>query len=146
MSDKQPLHAPTDRVMEITLEVSDLERAAHFYRDIVGMPEVERWQERPAIWLKAATGTYLGLWKPESGGPGVGLHGSQGGMHIHLAFLVPHGTLDELETRLRDAGISIDGDDKLTPERRSLYMHDPDGNVIEFADWTRSWEGLPVEH
>lgn len=145
MSTQQPLPAPADRAMEIVLEVSDLEASARFYRDTLGMPEIERWTERPAIWVKAATGTYLGLWKPEAGGPGVGLFGSRGGAHIHLAFLVPQGQLEAIEERLRAAGYELTGRSEFSPQKRAIYVNDPDGNVIEFADWTVSWEGLPVE-
>jgi catechol 2,3-dioxygenase-like lactoylglutathione lyase family enzyme len=145
MADQKPLAAPTDRAMEIVLEVSDLERAAHFYRDTLGMPEAARFPDtRPALWVKAAPGTYLGLWKPESGGPGVGVHGSRGGAHVHLAFLVPPGQLEAIEKRLLAAGCSANWV-RFQAEQRSLFVDDPDGNVIEFADWSRSWEGLPVE-
>lgn len=146
MTEHKPLRAPTDRAMEIVLEVSDLEQAAYFYRDVLGMPEIARFSpERPAIWVKAAPGTYLGLFTPQAGGPGVGIHGSQGGAHVHLAFLVPQGQLPAIEDRLFSAGFIPDGRVQFHPEKHSLYVHDPDGNVIEFADWTRSWENLPVE-
>jgi catechol-2,3-dioxygenase len=131
--------------MEIVLEVNDLEASARFYRDTLGMSEIERWTDRPALWVKAAPGTYLGLWKPEAGGPGVGLFNSRGGAHIHLAFLVQVGQLEAIEGRLRSGGYALSGQAEFNPQKRSLYVNDPDGNVIEFADWTLSWEGLPVE-
>ncbi len=143
---RQPKMAPTDRAMEIVLEVGDLERAARFYRDALGMPEITRFgADRPAIWVKAAPGTYLGLWTPAAGGPGVGIHGSRGGAHVHLAFLAPSGALDAIEARLHAAGIAADGRVDFGDGQHSLFVHDPDGNVIEFADWRHSWEGLPVE-
>lgn len=146
MREGRPLPAPADRAMEIVLEVSDLEQAARFYRDALGMPEIERWgDERPAVWVKAAPGTYLGLWTARAGGPGVGLFDSRGGAHIHLAFLVPPGKLERIAARLRETGIEPDGYYEFAPDKRSLYAHDPDGNVIELADWSRSWEDLPVE-
>ena len=146
MAEQEPLPSPTDRAMEIVLEVSDLERSTYFYRDVLGMPEVTRFPpERPALWVKAAPGTYLGLWTPQAGGPGVGVHGSRGGAHIHLAFLIPQGQLQSIEDRLIAAGFAPDGRVVFDQEQHSLFAHDPDGNVIEFADWTRSWENLPVE-
>ncbi len=146
MAEREPLAAPTDGAMEIVLEVSDLEQATYFYRDVLGMPEIARFPpERPALWVKAAPGTYLGLWTPQAGGPGVGVHGSRGGAHVHLAFLIPQGQLAAIEERLRAAGFIPDGHATFSPEKYSLFVHDPDGNVIEFADWTRSWENLPVE-
>lgn len=145
MSLPEPLPAPAERAMEIVLEVQDLEASARFYRDTLGTPEIERWTDRPALWVKAAPGTYLGLWKPEAGGPGVGLFDSRGGAHIHLAFLVPQGHLEAIEERLRSGGYQLTGRSEFSPQKHSLYVTDPDGNVIEFADWTLSWEGLPVE-
>jgi len=76
------------------------------------------------------------------------VHGSRGGAHVHLAFLVPAGALDGpggIEARLRAAGVAFEGYVEFGPGQRSLFAHDPDGNVIELADWARSWEGLPVE-
>jgi catechol 2,3-dioxygenase-like lactoylglutathione lyase family enzyme len=144
--ERAPQPAPAERAMEIVLEVADLERAVQFYRNVLGMPEITRFPaERPAVWVKAAPGTYLGLWTVQAGGPGVGVHGSRGGAHVHLAFLVPPGALDEFEARLRAADIAPEGQVTFDPDQHSLFVHDPDGNVIEFADWARSWEGLPVE-
>jgi catechol 2,3-dioxygenase len=146
MSERLPLTSPTERAMEIVLEVSDLERALRFYRDALGMPEAAHFgADRPAVWVKAAPGTYLGLWTPRAGGPGVGVHGSRGGVHVHLAFLVPPGSLATFEARLRAVGIEPSGYEDFGPNRRSLFVDDPDGNVIELADWARSWEDLPVE-
>lgn len=145
MNEQRPLPSPTQRAMEIVLEVSDLERAAHFYRDVLGMPEVTRWEgERPAIWVKAAPGTYLGLWTAQAGGPGVGVKGSRGGTHVHLAFLLPLGQLSRMEARLQGAGYPCSRVE-FSKEKLSLFVDDPDGNVIELADWTRSWENLDPE-
>src|SRR6202011_1674940 len=83
-------------LLELVLEVEELDRAAAFYRDLLGMREVVRWQaERPAVWLKLGEHQVLGLWPPSSGGPGVGIQASRGGTHVHFAFYVPAGTLEE---------------------------------------------------
>lgn len=145
MSEQHPLPSPTQRAMEIVLEVGNLEQSVRFYRDVLGMPQVTRWgQERPAIWVKAAPGTYLGLWTAQAGGPGVGVKGSRGGAHVHLAFLLPLGHLPLIETRLKEAGYTSSRVE-FSAEKLSLFVDDPDGNVIEFADWTRSWENLEPE-
>jgi catechol 2,3-dioxygenase-like lactoylglutathione lyase family enzyme len=64
---------------------------------------------------------------------------------VHLAFLVPAGALEGLAERLRAAGIGLVNEQTFGAGQRSLFVDDPDGNVIELADWARSWEGLPVE-
>lgn len=146
MGERKPEQAPMEGAMEIVLEVADLERALRFYRDALGMPETTRFgADRPAVWVKAAPGTYLGLWTAQAGGPGVGVRGSRGGAHVHLAFQVPAGSLPGFEQRLRAAGIEPAGYESFGPDRRSLFVDDPDGNVIELADWARSWEGLPAD-
>jgi len=146
MDQRQPARSPTLGALEIVLEVGDLDRATRFYRDVLGMPEITRFSAaRPAVWVKPAPNTYLGLWTEQAGGPGVGVHGSRGGAHIHLAFRVAPGALEDVERRLRAAGVEPDGRVTFGAGQDSLFVHDPDGNVIEFADWSRSWEGLPFE-
>lgn len=146
MEPRQPAWSPTLGVLEIVLEVGDLDRAIHFYRDVLGMPEVARFSaERPAVWVKPAPNTYLGLWTAQAGGPGVGVHGSRGGAHIHLAFRVEPGALEDFAGRLAVAGVEPAGRVTFGRGQDSLFVQDPDGNVIEFADWSRSWEDLPFE-
>lgn len=143
---QRPARSPMLGALEIVLEVGDLARATHFYGEVLGMPEVDRFSaERPAVWVKPAPNTYLGLWTAQAGGPGVGVHGSRGGAHVHLAFRVGPGALEDIEGRLRAAGIEPAGRVAFGPDQVSLFVHDPDGNVIEFAEWVRSWEGLAFE-
>jgi hypothetical protein len=53
--------------------------------------------------------------------------------------------LAALDARLRQAGGATVEYVVFAPDKHSLFVEDPDGNVLEFADWTRSWEDLPVE-
>ena len=57
---------PVQGVSELVLEVSDLERAERFYVDVLGLPVVERWPGRGAVWVMAGSGTRIGLWSPRS--------------------------------------------------------------------------------
>ena len=56
-------------VSELVLEVADLEAAERFYADVLGLPVVERWPDREAIWVMAGDRTRIGLWRPQGGVP-----------------------------------------------------------------------------
>jgi catechol 2,3-dioxygenase-like lactoylglutathione lyase family enzyme len=51
---------PVTGVNELVFEVVDLERAEHFYSKLLGLPVVERWEHRDAIWVLAGA-TRIGL-------------------------------------------------------------------------------------
>src|SRR5947207_2776031 len=66
-------------LLELVLEVASLDHSVNFYRDLLQLPEVERWPEpRSGVWLSIGRNAVLGLWPATSGGPGVGIAGSRG--------------------------------------------------------------------
>lgn len=122
---------PVTGISELVLEVSDLERARTFYRDVLGFEETMRGESREGrIWFLVGDSARLGLWTEQ-----VGLAGGRGGAHVHFAFHVPDGDLDPLQARLERNGAELDGPYQLGPGR-ALYVTDPDGNVVEF--WTQN--------
>jgi catechol 2,3-dioxygenase-like lactoylglutathione lyase family enzyme len=132
-------------LLELVLEVGDLDRAVTFYRDVLDLDEVERWPEpRAGVWLSLGRNAVLGLWPPSSGGRGVGIAGSRGGAHVHFAIYVERGTLPEWKSRLETAGHAVEGPVTFSHGNASLFVSDPDGNVVELGDWTVDWAGRPV--
>jgi len=133
-------------LFELVLEVTDLEGSVTFYRDRLGMAVVERWPEpRPGVWMAMGENEVLGLWPRASGGPGVGLYGSRGGSHVHFALFVEPGTFEQWLTALQADGVPVHGpNDFGASGNRSLYVDDPDGNVVELAEWSVDWSGRPV--
>lgn len=132
-------------VLETVLEVADLERATSFYRDALGLEEIQRWGEpRPGVWLEIGQNQALGLWPARSGGPGVGIHNGRGGSHVHFALHVERGSLSAWIARLKHAGLEVEGPISFGPVNHSIYVDDPDGNVVELADWATDWGGRPV--
>jgi catechol 2,3-dioxygenase-like lactoylglutathione lyase family enzyme len=120
-------------VTELVLEVSDLERAERFYTDKLGLPVVERWPHRNAVWVLAGS-TRIGLWEPQ-----VGLEGSQGGEHVHFAMNVADDDFERLVDLLRRRGLEVPvhefgGLGDVESPSRSAYVTDPDGHLVEF--WT----------
>jgi catechol-2,3-dioxygenase len=118
---------PVTGVNELVLEVVDLERAEHFYSELLGFPVVERWEQREAVWVMAGTQTRIGLWKPQ-----VGIAGGRGGVHVHYAVHIDEQDYPATVEHLRECGLEVTEDD--FGHSRAVYVTDPDGNVVEF--WT----------
>jgi catechol-2,3-dioxygenase len=118
-------------VSELVLEVVDLEQAIRFYAEDLGLPLVERWDDREAAWVMIGDRTRLGLWRPQ-----VGLAQGRGGVHVHFAMHVDDAGYDELVARLREHGHEVEEHVFDTYERsRAAYVTDPDGNVVELWTW-----------
>ncbi|MGH2956745.1 MAG: VOC family protein [Solirubrobacterales bacterium] len=119
---------------ELVLEVQDLEASERFYAGALGLPVVERWSRREAIWLMAGGRTRIGLWRPQ-----VGVAGGRGGEHVHFAFHLEEDDFDEAVARLRESGLDPQLESRggrLRRKRsRSAYVDDPDGNCVEL--WTQ---------
>jgi catechol 2,3-dioxygenase-like lactoylglutathione lyase family enzyme len=129
----------------LVLEVGDLDRSVEFYGEVLGLTEVERWSEpRPGVWFSIGHNAVLGLWPPQSGGPGVGIAGARGGAHAHFAVYVEPGTLPSWKGRLEGAGHRVEGPVTFGHGNQSLFTEDPDGNVVELGDWTVDWAGERV--
>jgi catechol 2,3-dioxygenase-like lactoylglutathione lyase family enzyme len=118
-------------VSELVLEVADLEAAEAFYADVLGLPVVERWQERAAVWVLAGDRTRIGLWL----GPQVGIAGGRGGAHVHFAFHIAPADYDAAVARLKEHGYDPHEERfRSYDDSRAVYATDPDGNVVEL--WT----------
>jgi catechol 2,3-dioxygenase-like lactoylglutathione lyase family enzyme len=132
-------------LLELVLEVSNLETAVAFYRDVLRLPEVDRWPPpRTAAWLSIGRNEVLGLWPSNSGGKGIGLADSRGGSHVHFAIYVEVGSLAKWQQLIEEAGAQVDGPIEFAHGNRSLFVADPDGNVVELADWGVDWAGKTV--
>jgi catechol-2,3-dioxygenase len=122
---------PVTGVSELVLEVVDLEASEAFYAGVLGLPVVERWEHRKAIWVMAGDRTRIGLWRPQ-----VGLAGGRGGLHVHFALHLPEDDYDTAVARLREHGYDPEEHRFSTyEESRAAYVSDPDGNVVELWTW-----------
>ena len=128
----------TDGFAELTLETADLGRLEAFYADVLGLEVLAREDDR--VWLAAGAHARLGLWSP-----GEKEYGDRGGRHVHFAFSAAPGRLDALGSRLRAHGAEVRGPEEHEGGDRSLYVEDPEGNVVEVWDFFargRRVEGL----
>ena len=118
----------TDGFAELTLQARDMAALERFYVDGLGLEVLAREDDR--IWLAAGEHARLGLWTP-----GEKEFGDEGGAHVHFAFSAAPGRLDALAERLRAHGVLIRGPAEHDGGDRSLYVEDPEGNVVEVWDF-----------
>ena len=121
------------------LVVTDLERSRWFYGTVLGMEEVPRPKtfEFGGAWFRSGScEVHLLLAKDTVAPPGFPDAGEavRTGFATHLAFEVPD--FDAVVARLAQYNIEIKGG----PLKRGdgvmqLYIHDPDGYLLEFYAW-----------
>ena len=118
----------TDGFAELTLQTPDRAALERFYVDALGLEVLAREDDR--TWLAAGPHARLGLWEP-----GEKEFGDEGGAHVHFAFTAAPGRLDAVCDRLRASGVAVRGPEEHDGGDRSLYVEDPEGNVVEVWDF-----------
>jgi catechol-2,3-dioxygenase len=121
---------------ELVLIVSDIPRAAAFYRDIVGLiPATEPtaewawfWAGEPGVPQRLAVHTGTLLFEEHSPHPPGRRFG-----RVHFALNVPRPELAAALERVGRGGIAIHGPVHFEwMKADSWYFYDPDGNLVEF--------------
>jgi catechol-2,3-dioxygenase len=126
----------TDGFAELTLQARDRHALERFYTDALGLDVLAREDDR--TWLAAGPHARLGLWTP-----GPKEFGDEGGAHVHFAFTAAPGRLEALKERLTAHGAPVRGPEEHDGGDRSLYVEDPEGNVVEV--WDFFGRGQPVD-
>jgi catechol 2,3-dioxygenase-like lactoylglutathione lyase family enzyme len=129
------------RVLETALYADDLDAAAAFYEEVLGL---ERFAEAPGrhVFFRVAGATLL-LFRPEAtrvpppeGALPIPPHGAEG--PGHACFAASAGELVAWERRLAERGVAIEAVVEWPQGGRSIYFRDPAGNSLEFAE-PRIW-------
>ena len=122
-------------VYETVVYASDLEAATAFYRDVLGLREVDDGA------FRLEDGGMLLLFDPvRSSQPGrpVPSHGATGTGHVALS--VADNELDAWRERLRARGVELEQEKEWPRGGRSIYVRDPAGNSVELVEgdlWPR---------
>lgn len=123
--------APTEillapHVHHLAVVVADLERAAEFYVDVLGLREIRRWNDAEgrsrSIWCALGAGAFLAIERAERDSPRR--DDAAPGFHCVALGIRP----DERETwraRLASAGVTVFRESPYT-----LYVRDPEGNIL----------------
>ncbi len=130
---------PGVEIGHVHLRVADLDRAIHFYRDVLGFELKSRLPGAAFV----AAGDYhhhigLNTWESRGGSPPP--KGTTGLYHVAIRYPTRRALADALR-RLAEARILLEGaSDHGVSE--ALYLHDPDGNGLELY-WDRPREAWP---
>ena len=154
-------------INHLALVCSDMAKTVDFYTNVLGMPLIKT-LEIPGgaqhfffdcgngdslafFWFPGAPAAAPGIasaGEMPGGGSIVSAHGSMN----HVAFDVPVERFDEYVQKLKDKGVAVSAvlnhdDSEATVAKtmhpgvfvRSVYFRDPDGVLLEFACWTRTF-------
>jgi len=123
-------------VLETALYADDLECAARFYEDILGLTALANDARFRAydvggrsvllVFQRGATLETVTM-------PGGTIPPHDGHGPLHVAFAIDAADLAAWEERLGRAGIAVEGRTAWPRGGRSLYIRDPDGHLLEFA-------------
>jgi catechol 2,3-dioxygenase-like lactoylglutathione lyase family enzyme len=122
-------------VYETVVYASDLAAVTAFYRDVLGLREVDDGA------FRLDDGGMLLLFDPaRSSQPGrpVPSHGASGAGHV--AFSVAGNELDAWREKLRARGVELEQEKEWPQGGRSIYVRDPAGNSVELVEgdlWPR---------
>lgn len=123
-------------VLETSLYVENLARAARFYQDLFGFPLM---YQHTRCWAMSVNGEQvLLLFKkgasllpiPTSGGV---IPASEGGGQLHLAFAIAYDELEAWERRLQELEIVLESKVRWKRGGTSLYFRDRDQHLIELV-------------
>ncbi len=126
----------------VVLYVTNLNRSADFYRDVLGFHEITRGTDVAAF---SSGRTHHELLLIEIGGTPRSSHAPQPGLY-HIGFKIGDSPEDAKRAfyELKQKGVRIvgTGDHTIT---HSIYILDPDGNELElYADVSEEWKKDPT--
>lgn len=132
---------PPDMILEAALYAEDLDAAEAFYGGVLGLERIARGGSRH-VFFRCSAGVLL-IFDPretETPDPSAPLpvppHGARG--PGHLCFRAEPLGIAAWRERLEAAGVPIEAVVDWPQGGRSIYMRDPAGNSLEFAE-ARIW-------
>jgi catechol 2,3-dioxygenase-like lactoylglutathione lyase family enzyme len=128
-------------ILEAAVYVDDLDAAEDFYGQLLGLEQIGRAEGRH-VFFRCGVSVLLCFIAEEteraSGGAlPVPTHGARGPGHVCLAAGAE--ALDAWHDRLVAEGLAIEADFRWPNGARSVYVRDPAGNSVEFAE-PRLWD------
>ena len=116
----------------VAIQVKALEDVAGFYRDVLGLREVERHHGEDgrlrSIWLDVGGGGFLALERVEAApAPDPSFRDGRPGLFL-VALRVPRAERAHIRSELERRGIPL-----VHETRWTLYVRDPEGNRVALS-------------
>ncbi|KUJ81906.1 VOC family protein [Ruegeria profundi] len=124
-------------ILEAALYVDDLAAAERFYGEILSLEKIQHDAERHVFFRVGSSVLLLFNADETEKSPGntqfpVPPHGARGPGHVCL--ILTREQIDVMRKHLLDWNIPIDSEFDWPNGARSLYVRDPSGNSVEFAE------------
>jgi|SRR5690606_41117677 len=125
-----------DRILETSLYVEDVARAARFYERALGLRRMSAGEK--LIPMDAGGGTVLLLFQRGATETGSGFDGGwipphHGRGPAHFAFAITADGVEAWRQHLEGEGIEVESEVTWPRGGTSLYFRDPDGHSVELA-------------
>lgn len=125
---------------EIALRVSNLDAMQAFYEQVIGLALLQRFDT--SAFFKIAEGVaghtqILALFDRSNSRPYQPPNPQQSSID-HLAFTVTLADFEQEQSRLEQLGLTVTLSTHAWVQWRSLYLHDPEGNVVELVCYDES--------
>jgi catechol 2,3-dioxygenase-like lactoylglutathione lyase family enzyme len=117
-------------ILESSLYVSDVPRAAHFYKETLGFCVINEFGARGCA-MQAGMRQVLLLFKKGASREMQTPHDGDG--ELHVAFAIPTDELSNWESWPQTRGIPVEEKRRWDLGGWSLYFRDPDRHLIELA-------------
>jgi len=126
------------QIKETCLYVHDLERAKHFYHEILELPVIN-YTSGKHLFLRAGNSVLL-LFNPDDSRNKTSPPPHFGGGKQHFAFEVSDKDYAAAKESIANKGISIIDEVTWRSGKQSFYFNDPEGNILEIVPDTGIWE------
>jgi len=119
---------------EVALRVMDLERMQHFYQDVIGLELMQRFPHVAFFRIAEGYGGHTQVVALFDRSNTPDYHGVSAKTTIdHFAFEIDRVDFKREKERLEALGLGVTTAEHEWVHWRSLYVRDPEGNLVEFV-------------
>jgi catechol 2,3-dioxygenase-like lactoylglutathione lyase family enzyme len=130
---------PIEHLVEAAIYADDLDQAAAFYADVLGLEVLTKKPGRHVFFRVGDSVLLVFRSEVTLAGGFLPPHGTEGPSHFALG--IPTQSMEQWRKHLADRGIDVEKEVEWPGGGQSLYFRDPAGNSVELV--TRGLWGLP---